>query len=76
MDDMELVDTVPLEIPDSLLSRYESLGASNWKTLTSFVPLLKVLPALSVQQNEYVGFKLLTLTALRLSPICRSLTVL
>ena len=75
MDDMELVDTVPLEIPDSL-SRYESLGPSNWKTLTSFVPLLKVLPALSVQQNEYVRFKFLTLTALRLSPMCRSLTVL
>lgn len=53
MDDMELVDTVPLKIPDSL-SPYESLGASNWKTLTSFVPLLQVLPALSVQQNEYV----------------------
>ncbi|KIJ96603.1 hypothetical protein K443DRAFT_10513 [Laccaria amethystina LaAM-08-1] len=50
---MEVVDTVVLEIPDSL-SPYESLGAPNWKTLTSFVPLLKVLPALSVQRNEYV----------------------
>ena len=64
IDDMELV--IPLEIPDSL-SPHESLEASNWKTLTSFVPLLKVLPALSMQQNEYVGFQFLTLTTLRLS---------
>ena len=63
IDDMELV--VPLEIPDSL--PHESLEASNWKTLRSFVPLLKVLPALSMQQNEYVGFKFLTLITLRLS---------